>query len=112
MLKFTYLLQHCIRHRLPYARLVVMHVVSLFMFVPIMIGVLLFLSEFFGDHMLAFGLLSTVWLGEVYSVIGLRTPTSTRVFPHIFCFGFVIFNLYCFIFPHGFKNLALITVGQ
>ncbi|CAN0268750.1 unnamed protein product, partial [Ectocarpus fasciculatus] len=37
MLKFTFLLQHHVRHRLPYAPLIFTHVVESLVFVPIMV---------------------------------------------------------------------------
>jgi hypothetical protein len=37
MLKFTYLLQHYVRNRLPYGPLVLTHVVESLVFVPIMV---------------------------------------------------------------------------
>lgn len=36
------------------------------------VGILLFLSEFFSDQLLAFMVLSMVWAAEVYSVITVR----------------------------------------
>lgn len=38
MLKFTFLLQHHVRHRLPYAPLIFTHVVESLVFVPIMVS--------------------------------------------------------------------------
>ena len=65
MLKFTYMLQHCIRNRMPYAPLVITHVVESLVFVPIMVGILFFLFEFFNDQLLAFMVMSMVWASEV-----------------------------------------------
>ena len=44
--------------RIPYAALVVTHVVETLVFVPIMVGIMFFLFEFFSDQLLAFMVLS------------------------------------------------------
>lgn len=69
MLKFTFLLQHHISHRIPYAQLIFTHVVESLVFVPIVVGILFFLFEFFSDQLLAFLVLSVVWMAEIYSVV-------------------------------------------
>ena len=71
MLKFTVLLQSHVRNRIPFTKLIFRHVVESLVFVPIMVGVLVFLMEFvfFGNTILGFGVLSLVWCGEVFSVI-------------------------------------------
>lgn len=38
-------------------------------FVPIMVGMIFFLIEFYGDKFLAFTVLSMVWICEVFSAI-------------------------------------------
>ena len=109
MLKFTYLLQYYIRHRLPYAPLVLTHVVESLVFVPIMVGILFFLFEFFSDQLLAFMVLSLVWMGEVFSVVSVRTLPSIRFFPRAFFLYFALFHIYFFSFPFGFSYVALFT---
>ncbi|CAM9250929.1 unnamed protein product [Discosporangium mesarthrocarpum] len=109
MLKFTFLLQHHVRNRLPYAPLVFTHVVESLVFVPIMVGILFFLFEFFSDQLLAFMVLSVVWLCEVYSVISVRTTMCIRFFPQVFFLYFTLFHIYFFSFPFGFSYLALMT---
>lgn len=109
MLKFTFLLQHHISHQIPYGLLVVTHVVESLVFVPIVVGILFFLFEFFADQLLAFMVLSLVWMSEVYSVISLRTMPSVRYFPTIFLYYFVLFHIYFFSYPYGFSYLALFT---
>ena len=109
MLKFTFLLQHHIAHRVPFTRLVVTHVVESLVFVPIVVGILFFLFEFFSDQLLAFLVLSVVWVAEVYSVICLRTTLSINFFPRIFFFYFVLFHIYFFSYPFGFAYLALLA---
>jgi hypothetical protein len=109
MLKFTFLLQYHVRHRLPYAPLIFTHVVESLVFVPIMVGILFFLFEFFSDQLLAFLVLSVVWLCEVYSVISVRTYTCIGFFPRVFFLYFTLFHIYFFSFPFGFSYLALLT---
>eukprot|EP01041_Mallomonas_annulata_P010174 gene10174-21207_t len=109
MLKFTYLLQHHVRHRIPYAPLVLTHVVESLVFVPIMVGILFFLFEFFSDQLLAFMVLSLVWMAEVFSVVSVRTLHSVRFFPRVFFLYFCIFHFYFFSFPFGFSYVALFT---
>jgi len=109
MLKFTFLLQHHVSHGIPYAPLVFTHVVESLVFVPIMVGILFFLFEFFSDQLLAFMVLSVVWLSEVFSVISLRSSSSIRFFPRVFFLYFFLFHLYFFSFPYGFSYLALFT---
>eukprot|EP00611_Tribonema_gayanum_P021742 TRINITY_DN423_c0_g1_i2.p1 TRINITY_DN423_c0_g1~~TRINITY_DN423_c0_g1_i2.p1 ORF type:complete len:643 (-),score=123.27 TRINITY_DN423_c0_g1_i2:1424-3352(-) len=109
MLRFTFLLQHHIRNRQPYAPLIFTHVVESLVFVPIMVGILFFLFEFFSDQLLAFMVLSVVWMCEVYSVISVRTSTSIRFFPRVVSFYFALFHVYFFSFPFGFSYLALVS---
>ncbi|MBA0849522.1 hypothetical protein Goshw_017136 [Gossypium schwendimanii] len=69
MLKFTVQLQHHARHRLPTFQLIFVHVIESLVFVPIMIGILFFLFEFYDDQLLAFMVLILVVgpVGGVYS---------------------------------------------
>lgn len=53
------------------------------------VGILFFLFEFFSDQLLAFMVLSVVWLCEVYSVVSVRTSMSIRFFPQV---GDVVFH--------------------
>ena len=69
MLRFTYLLQYHIRQRLPVTKLVCTHLIESLVFVPIMVGIMGFLYEFFGDSMLTFLLLSMLWICECYTVV-------------------------------------------
>ena len=69
MLKFAYLLTHHVRSRIPYFHLVASHVVSSFVFVPIMIGLQYFVVEFFYTHFLSFLLATLIWMGEVFTVL-------------------------------------------
>ena len=70
MLEFTLQLKDRVRNRLPLAGLIVRHVLENLVFVPIMVGMIFFLIEFYGgDKFLAFSVLSMVWLCEVFSAI-------------------------------------------
>ncbi|OQR83751.1 hypothetical protein ACHHYP_14302 [Achlya hypogyna] len=109
MLKFTILLQHHIRHRLPYMKLVLSHIIESLVFVPIMVGMLFFLFEFFKDQLLAFIVMSLAWLCELYSVVCVRTWLSLTFFPPLFLLYFSMFHVYFFCFPFGFSYTALWT---
>lgn len=71
MLKFTVQLQNHVQNRLPLWRLVCSHIIESLVFIPIMLGVLVFLMDFifFGNAVIGFGVLSMVWFGEVFAVI-------------------------------------------
>jgi hypothetical protein len=73
------------------------------------VGILFFLFEFFSDQLLAFLVLSVVWLSEIFSVICLRTYPTISFFPRAFFFYFSLFHIYFFSFPFGFSYLALFT---
>ena len=60
-------------------------------------------------QLLAFMVLSLVWICEVDSVISVRTALSIRFFPRIFFLYFTLFHIYFFSFPFGFSHLALLT---
>ncbi|KAJ7528547.1 hypothetical protein O6H91_15G007700 [Diphasiastrum complanatum] len=106
MLKFTVQLQHHARHRLPTYRLIFVHVFESLVFVPIMIGILFFLFEFFDDQLLAFMVLTLVWLCELFTMISVRTPVSMLYFPRFFFLYFMVFHVYFFSYPYGFSYLA------
>jgi hypothetical protein len=111
MLKFTFILHYRIRHDVPYTDLVVTHVIETFIFIPLMIGIMFFLNEFYsGDRLLAFLALSVVWMAEVFSVICARTLLTARYFPRIFLLYYILFHTYVFIYPFGFSYLALTTM--
>ncbi len=69
MLRFTYMLQYYTRHNLSVIKLVVTHLVESLVFVPIMVGIMGFLYEFFADSLLTFLLLSITWIMECYAVV-------------------------------------------
>ncbi|GJN23826.1 hypothetical protein PR202_gb11512 [Eleusine coracana subsp. coracana] len=72
MLRFTVQLQHHARHQLPTFQLIFVHVIESLVFVPIMIGILFFLFEFYDDQLLAFLVLTLVWLCELFTMIRYR----------------------------------------
>jgi len=86
MLYFTYQLNLHIRRRMPYSNLILSHVIENMVFVPIMIGTIFFLMDCFynGDKVLAFIVLSGVWICEVFSAISMRTIQSSIYFPKVF----------------------------
>ena len=70
MLAFTHQLQARVRSRRPVVHLVMTHVVENLVFVPIMVGMIFFLIEFYrGDKVAAFMVLSIVWVCEAFSVV-------------------------------------------
>ncbi|GAB2211704.1 hypothetical protein Drorol1_Dr00025037 [Drosera rotundifolia] len=111
MLKFTVQLQHHARHRLPTFQLIFVHVIESLVFVPIMIGILFFLFEFYDDQLLAFMVLIVVWICELFTLISVRTPISMKFFPRFFLLYFLVFHIYFFSYAYGFSYLALSTTG-
>ena len=70
MLKFTFILHYRVRNTVPYWDLVTSHVIEIFIFIPIIVGIMFFLNEFYaGDRLIGFLTLTVVWMAEVYSVI-------------------------------------------
>jgi hypothetical protein len=110
MLNFTDALRSSLRLSAPIFGLVLEHLVQSLSFVPVIIGILFFLFEFFGDQMLAFLLLLIVWLCESYTVIFVRVSQSMLYFPKLFAIYFMCFGLYFFNFPYGFHYLALFSM--
>ncbi|CAN1285044.1 Membralin-like protein At1g60995 [Linum perenne] len=111
MLKFTVQLQHHARHHLPTFQLIFVHVIESLVFVPIMIGILFFLFEFYDDQLLAFMVLILVWLCELFTLISVRTPISMKFFPRFFLLYFLAFHIYFFSYTYGFSYLALSTTA-
>ena len=109
MLKFTFLLQEQVRLHRPYIGLIARHLLETLVFVPIFVGFQFFLGDFFlTDQLLAFAVLSVVWLAEVYSIICVRATISIKYFPQFFCCYFTMFHIYSLSFPFGFSFLALL----
>ena len=108
MLEFTIQLQNHVREDRSLWKLIFMHVLENLVFVPIMLGMMFFLIEFYGgDKVLAFMVQSVVWICEVFSVVSLRSREGLRFFPRIFFLLFLVFHVYLFSCPHGFSYTAL-----
>ncbi|KAJ6815159.1 uncharacterized protein M6B38_321410 [Iris pallida] len=106
MLRFTVQLQHHARHQLPTFQLIFVHVIESLVFVPIMIGILFFLFEFYDDQLLAFLVLTLVWLCELFTMMSVRTSISMQFFPRFFLLYFLVFHIYFFSYAYGFTYLA------
>jgi hypothetical protein len=112
MLHFTFVLQEYVRQERPLASLIVKHVVENLVFVPIMVGVFFFLIEFYGgDKLLAFGVLTIVWVCQVFGIIAIRSIQGMRFFPKIFFLLFTLFHVYYFSCPFGFSYMALASTA-
>ncbi|URE25627.1 tumor-associated protein [Musa troglodytarum] len=86
MLRFTVQLQHHARNHLPTFQLIFVHVIESL----IMIGILFFLFEFYDDQLLAFLVLTLVWLCELFTMISVRTTISMQFFPRFFLLYFLV----------------------
>ncbi|XP_042401991.1 membralin-like protein At1g60995 [Zingiber officinale] len=106
MLRFTVQLQHHARNHLPTFQLIFVHVIESLVFVPIMIGILFFLFEFYDDQLLAILVLTLVWLCELFTMISVRTTISMQFFPRFFLLYFLVFHIYFFSYPYGFSYVA------
>lgn len=112
MLEFTIQLQNYVREDRPLVKLIFTHVMQNLLFVPIMVGMMFFLIEFYGgDKVLAFMVLSLVWVCEAFSVVSLRSQEGLQFFPRIFFLLFLMFHVYFFSFPHGFSYTALASTA-
>ena len=107
MLRFTLELQSHLRRRLPLSPLILSHALESLVYIPIILGVLFFLFEFFSDQLLAFLILSATWVAEFFNVACCRTKNSILLFPQVFCFSFMTFFCYYLTHPFGFHYLAL-----
>eukprot|EP00547_Thalassionema_nitzschioides_P007270 CAMPEP_0194221742 /NCGR_PEP_ID=MMETSP0156-20130528/31256_1 /TAXON_ID=33649 /ORGANISM="Thalassionema nitzschioides, Strain L26-B" /LENGTH=295 /DNA_ID=CAMNT_0038952247 /DNA_START=968 /DNA_END=1855 /DNA_ORIENTATION=+ len=77
-----------------------------------MVGMMFFLIEFYGgDKVLAFMVLSLVWVCEAFSMVLLRSQEGVKFFPCIFFLLFLAFHVYFFSFPHGFSYTALASTA-
>lgn len=113
MLDFTLQLQAHVRQERPLGLLVTTHVLESLVFVPIMLGMMFFLIEFYGgDSLLAIVIMSVVWLSEVFSVVSLRSREGMHFFPRVFFLLFFVFHVYHFSCPFGFTYMSLgVTVS-
>jgi hypothetical protein len=70
MLGFTHQLQTHVRTRQPVVHIVLLHIIENLVFVPVMVGMIFFLIEFYrGDKFISFLVLTVVWLCEVFAII-------------------------------------------
>ncbi|KAG8061994.1 hypothetical protein GUJ93_ZPchr0003g18134 [Zizania palustris] len=90
MLRFTVQLQHHARHHLPTFQLIFVHVIE---------SLVLF-------QLLAFLVLTLVWLCELFTMISVRTSISMQFFPRFFLLYFLVFHIYFFSYTYGFSYLA------
>ena len=111
MLRFTTALHETVRGARPLLPLIAAHLLSSLVFVPIMLGVLFFLFEFFADQLLAFLVLLLVWAAELWAAVAMRTQESLRVFPRVFCLLLVWFHVYYLSYPFGYQYLGLEAVA-
>ncbi|KAL7538874.1 hypothetical protein ACHAXR_012324 [Thalassiosira sp. AJA248-18] len=108
MVEFTLQLQTRVRARMPLGGLILGHVLENLVFVPIMIGMIFFLIEFYGgDTFLAFMVISMVWICEVFSAISIRSAQGMHFFPRVFFLYFTLFHVYFFSCPIGFTYASL-----
>eukprot|EP00531_Pseudo-nitzschia_arenysensis_P006261 CAMPEP_0116146204 /NCGR_PEP_ID=MMETSP0329-20121206/17038_1 /TAXON_ID=697910 /ORGANISM="Pseudo-nitzschia arenysensis, Strain B593" /LENGTH=875 /DNA_ID=CAMNT_0003641933 /DNA_START=172 /DNA_END=2799 /DNA_ORIENTATION=- len=112
MLDFTRELSRRVRQSISVSDLITTHLVQNLVFVPIMLGMMFFLIEFYnGDKFLAFSITSIVWSVEGFSLVCLRSSQGLSYFPYFFFLLFLLFHVYQTAFSdHGFVYLALTVV--
>lgn len=112
MLDFTKELSRRVQQSLPVSDLIATHLIQNLVFVPIMVGMMFFLIEFYGgDKFLAFSISSIVWSVESFSVISLRSTQGLLYFPKFFFLLFLLFHVYQVAFREtGFVYTALTVV--
>jgi hypothetical protein len=110
MVRFTLALGHAIWSRRPVIRLIAAHSIESLVFVPVIIGVLFFMIEFFSDKLMAFLVFMALWACEVFAVVACRTVQSIRVFPVAVLLSFTWLMVYVLAFPFGLHHLALACV--
>lgn len=111
MLEFTFQLQSRVRANLPLGTLIFDHVLENLVFVPIMVGMIFFLIEFYGDDkFLAFMVLSMVWVCEVFSAISVRSVQGMHFFPRVFFLYFTLFHVYFFSCPVGVSFFRVLHI--
>ncbi|GAX14694.1 hypothetical protein FisN_11Hh235 [Fistulifera solaris] len=112
MLAFTNQLQTRVRQRRPITSLVGTHLVENLVFVPVLVGMMFFLIEFYrGDKVVAFVVLSLIWICEAFSIISLRSKEGMHFFPRMFFWEFSIVHFYMFMFPFGYSYMALASTA-
>jgi hypothetical protein len=112
MLAFTNQLQTRVRQRRPIMSLVGTHLVENLVFVPVLVGIMFFLIEFYrGDKVVALVVLSLIWICEAFSIISLRSKEGMHFFPRMFFWEFSIVHFYMFMFPFGYSYMALASTA-
>eukprot|EP00511_Aplanochytrium_stocchinoi_P006675 CAMPEP_0204837114 /NCGR_PEP_ID=MMETSP1346-20131115/27197_1 /ASSEMBLY_ACC=CAM_ASM_000771 /TAXON_ID=215587 /ORGANISM="Aplanochytrium stocchinoi, Strain GSBS06" /LENGTH=541 /DNA_ID=CAMNT_0051972383 /DNA_START=206 /DNA_END=1831 /DNA_ORIENTATION=- len=109
VLRFAFDLRARVESNLPYYVPVLAHGLSSLVFIPILIGMVVFLVEFFDDQILALMVLAVAWLSELFAMTMMRTLVSIKLFPKVYILLFTCFHLYFFAFPSGFSYLGLTT---
>jgi hypothetical protein len=112
MLDFTRELSRRVRQSISLSDLITTHLVQNLVFVPIMLGMMFFLIEFYhGDKFLAFSISSIVWSVEGFSLVCLRSSQGLQYFPYFFFLLFLLFHVYQTAFEdNGFVYMALTVV--
>lgn len=107
MLRFAVSLHYSVTNQRPFAKLILSHVLHSCVFIPIMLGTQFFLGYYFHDNVLAFFVLTIVWMCEVYKVLSMRTLLTQYFFPKAFFLYFSLFHFYFFLHPFGFHYWTL-----
>jgi hypothetical protein len=112
MMDFTRELSRRVQQSLPVSDLIATHLIQNLVFVPIMVGMMFFLIEFYGgDKYLAFSISSIVWSVESFSIVSLRSTQGILYFPRFFFLLFLLFHVYQSAYSQtGFVYLALTVV--
>ena len=112
MMDFTRELSRRVHQSSPVSDLVATHLIQNLVFVPMMIGMMFFLIEFYGgDKYLAFSVSSIVWTVESFSIVSLRSKQGLLYFPRFFFLLFLLFHVYQSAYSQtGFVYLALTVV--
>ena len=94
-------------------RVCMAHALESLVFVPLMLGTLLFLHEFLADDdLLAFMVLTTTWSADLFALLYTRTSiTGVYVSRLFFAYG-AAFHLYALAHPHGFTYSAFATYAR
>ncbi|KAG2795994.1 hypothetical protein PC112_g22397 [Phytophthora cactorum] len=111
MITFAALFQNRQQLQIPLANLVLTFFAQSLVFVPVLVGMLFFLFELYKDRLLAFGVMTIMWVGESFSVISVRTRLSQAYFPPLFFCLFTLFHIYLFSFPFGFSYVVLTAMS-
>ncbi|KAF4041810.1 hypothetical protein GN244_ATG05846 [Phytophthora infestans] len=107
MITFAALFQNRHQLQIPFANLVLTFFAQSLVFVPVLVGMVYFLFELYKDRLLAFGVMTIMWMGESFSVVSVRTRLSQAYFPPLFFCLFTLLHIYLFSFPFGFSYVAL-----